>query len=162
MRTPFLRSIWRAVLTLSFLVGSMQIVVLAQSVNAQENRIVGVWDVQVNLLNCSTGVQFASFRGLNKYELGGTAQVVPATNPTALSPHVGIWSHVEGNNYRLAFKMFRFDPAGNNIGWQIVRFDVAIDEETSLYAGSGEAKVFDSSGNLVGKSCPTITGTRFQ
>lgn len=161
MKTSALKTI-STVLALFVLVASMQTNLWADSVNSRRNRIVGVWDVQVTLLNCSTGAQFASFRGLNKYELGGTAQVVPATNPTALSPHVGIWSHVEGNNYRLAFKMFRFDPAGNNIGWQVVRFDIAMNDDASLYAGSGKAEVFDVNGNLVGASCPTLTGARFQ
>lgn len=162
MQTPYLKSILRAVLGLSFVIGSMQTVVLAQSVNAYENRIVGVWDVQVTLYNCDTGVPFATFRGLNKYELGGTAQVVPATNPAALSAHVGVWNHVQGNNYKLAFKMFRFDGTGSTLGSQVVRFDIAINDDATLYAGSGQAQLFDTNGNVVGKSCPTLTGMRFQ
>jgi hypothetical protein len=140
----------------------MQTAVLAQSVNARHDRIVGLWDTQVSVLNCNTGVPIANFRGLTKYELGGTAQIVPSTNPTALSAHVGIWSYVQENSYQLAFKMFRFDTAGNNIGWQIVRFDVAINEDATEEAASGRAEIFDSSGNKVGMSCPTLTGTRFQ
>jgi hypothetical protein len=162
MQTPILKSILRAVLGLSLVIGSMQTVVLAQSVNAYENRIVGVWDVQVTLYNCDTGAPFATFRGLNKYELGGTAQVVPATNPAALSPHVGVWSHVAANDYKLAFKMFRFDGAGNTLGSQVVRFDIAINDDATLYAGSGQSQLFDTNGNVVGRSCPTVTGTRFQ
>jgi hypothetical protein len=144
------------------LVVVMQTGVMAEDHHARRNKIVGVWDSQVSILNCATGATLASFRGLQKYELGGTAQVVPATNPTALSAHVGIWSHVHGNNYKLAFKMFRFDPAGNNIGWQIVRFDIALNEDASAYAGVGHADVIDSNGNLIGASCPTLTGTRFE
>jgi hypothetical protein len=152
----------RTVVVLFTLFGVMQTAALAEDHHARHNRIVGVWDAQVTLFNCSTGAPFATFRGLNKFELGGTAQVVPATNPTALSAHVGIWSHVKENNYKLAFKMFRFDPAGNNIGWQIVRFDVALNEDATSYAGVGHADVFDANGNLVGASCPTLTGTRFE
>jgi len=113
----------------SMLVGGMQTIVSAQSVHARHNRIVGLWDVEVNVFNCSTGVPLASFRGLHKYELGGTAQVVPATNPATLSAHMGIWRHVQQNDYQLAFKMFRFDGAGGNIGWIIVKNNVAINED---------------------------------
>jgi hypothetical protein len=162
MNRGFAQSMLRTALVLAVLIGVLQTTATAQSAHARENRIVGVWDVQVTLLNCSTGATLASFRGLNKYELGGTAQVVPATNPTALSAHVGTWSYVDGNNYKLSFKMFRFDPAGNNIGWQIVRFDIATNEDASAYAGLGHADVFDSNGNIVGSSCPTLIGTRFQ
>ena len=150
------------VLLLILLVCGFQTALSAQSEHARENRIVGVWDAQVTILNCSTGATLASWRGLHKYELGGTAQVVPATDPAAVSAHMGIWSHVHRNNYKLSFKLFRFDPAGNNIGWQVVRLDIALNEDATAYAGVGHADVFDSNGNLVGASCPTFTGTRFQ
>jgi len=150
------------VLLLIMLVGGLQTALSAQSENARQNRIVGVWDVQVAVHNCTTGAPMGSFRALHKYELGGTAQIVPATNPAALSPHVGVWKANHKNTYRLVFKMFRFDPAGNNIGWIVVRNDVAINEDASGYAGSGQADIFDSNGNLIGTSCPVFTGVRLE
>ena len=152
----------RTTLAVLAVIGLMQTAATAQSAQAHENKIVGVWNAQVAILNCATGTQLATFRGLNKFELGGTAQVVPATNPTALSAHMGIWNHVDGDNYKLSFKMFRFDPAGNTIGWQIVRFDIALNEDATGYAGLGHADVYDANGNIVGASCPTLTGTRFE
>jgi hypothetical protein len=110
--------------------------------------------------NCATGTAIGGFHALHKYELGGIAQVVPATNPAALSSHVGIWSHTKDNNYQLTFKMFRFDSAGNNIGWVIVKNDVAIGGDN--YAGTGVAETFDINGNSLGKSCPTFVGKRFE
>jgi hypothetical protein len=161
MNKTFLKSILRTVLALLMLVGGMRTIVSAQSVNARHNRIVGLWDVQVTVFNCSTGVPLSNFRAVHKYELGGTGQVVPATNPAVLSAHMSIWSYVQQNDYRLAFKMFRFDPAGNSIGWIIVKNNVAINEDATEYAGSGQAEIFDSNGNSVGTTCPTFTGTRF-
>ena len=149
------------VLLLLILVGGAHTLASAQSVKARANRIVGVWDAQITNFNCSTGAPLVSFRGLHKYELGGTAQVVPATNPAMLSAHAGIWHHVRGNNYELTFKMFRFDAAGNNVGWNVVKFNVAINEDASAEAGSGQSEVFDASGNLLATTCPTFTGTRF-
>jgi hypothetical protein len=149
------------VLLLLALVGGVQTMVSAQSVKARPNRIVGVFDAQITNSDCSTGTPLFSFRGLHKYELGGTAQVVPGTNPALLSAHMGIWRHVQGNNYQLAFKMFRFDAAGNNIGWNVVKFNVAINEDATAEAGSGQSEVFDANGNLLVTTCPTFTGTRF-
>ena len=167
MNKRYATSILRTAIPLLMLVIALQTAAMAndngQNIeHARHSRIVGVWDAQVAILNCTTGDTLASFRGLHKFELGGTAQVVPATNPTALSAHVGVWSHVEGNNYKLSFKMFRFDPAGNNIGWQVVRFDIALNEDATAYAGLGRGEVFDSNGNFLGASCPTFTGTRFE
>jgi hypothetical protein len=148
------------------LVGGVQTTIFAQSVSTPDHgarpyRIVGVWDAQITIYDCSSGTPLFNFQGLHKYELGGTAQVVPATNPALLSAHAGIWRHVRGNNYQLTFKMFRFDAAGNNIGWQIARFDVAINEDATAEAGSGKARVFDANGKLLATSCPAFTGTRF-
>lgn len=152
----------RAVMVLVMLAGGAQTILSAQSNNASQNGIVGVWDVQVTVLNCSDGSPLAAFRGLHKYELGGTAQVVPGTNPAALSSHVGVWSNVSKDKYQLNFKMFRFDGAGNNIGWIVVKNKVAINKDATSYASLGLAETFDSSGNSLGTTCPTFTGTRFQ
>jgi hypothetical protein len=150
-----------ALLLLFALVCSVQSPVWAQSAKARSSRIVGVWDALITNTDCSTGTPLFSFRGLHKYELGGTAQVVPGTNPALLSAHMGIWRHVKGNNYQLTFKMFRFDGAGNNVGWNVVKFNVAINEDASAEAGSGKSEVFDVNGNLLATTCPTFTGTRF-
>jgi hypothetical protein len=140
----------------------MAMMLSAQSPAAGPTSIVGVWDVQVTQLNCSTGDPIASYRALHKYELGGTAQAVPSTNPAALSAHVGVWTNVGKDKYQLTIKMFRFDPAGNNIGWVVVRNNIAISKDATLYAGSGQATFYDLNGNPVGASCPTFTGTRFK
>ena len=113
MKKELLKPALRTLLALLLLVVGMQTIVSAESVKARRNRIVGVWETQVSVLNCSTGDTIASFLGLNKYELGGTGQVVPGTNPAALSAHMTIWSYISKNDYQVAFKMFRFDAAGN-------------------------------------------------
>jgi hypothetical protein len=150
-----------AVLFLAAMIGGLPATLSAQSVNARENRVVGLWDVQVTNLDCNTGAQVSAFRAMHKYELGGTAQIVPATNPALLSSHMGIWQHLGGSNYQLTVKMFRFDAAGNNIGWIVIKADVVIDEDATAYAGSGQATIFDTNGNPVAKTCPAFTGTRF-
>jgi hypothetical protein len=128
---------------------------------ARQNRIVGLWDVEVTVKNCANGATLFSFPALHKYELGGTGQVVPAGDPTALSAHMMVWNHVMGNDYQMAFKMFRYDGDGDTIGWNVVTNEVSVNESGDEYAGSGVAQVFDAEGNLVGGSCPSFVGTRF-
>ena len=129
--------------------------------NARPNRIVGLWDVEVSLENCVTGTPLGSFLAMHKYELGGTGQVVPAGNPTALSAHMMIWSHVSGNHYLMSLKMFRYDGAGNTVGWNVLTNEISINEAADEYAGSGIAQIFNTAGELVGTSCPSFVGTRF-
>ena len=162
MDRGFSKSILGTTLILLVLVGGMETAASAQSKSARYNRIVGVWDVQVTVHNCSNGTPLFNFSALHKYDLGGVGQIVPATNPTGLSAHMSVWKPLEKNVYQMAFKMFRFDAAGNNLGWVVVRNDVAITEDGTGYAGSGRAETFDSEGNSVGASCPTFIGTRFQ
>lgn len=161
MKKTFLKSALRTILVL-FLVIGMQTFLSADSVKALRNRIVGVWETQVTIFDCNTGNQLFSFPGMNKYELGGTAQVVPATNPAAQSAHMAIWKYVSGNDYELSFKMFRFDATGILNGWGIVRFKVAINDEATEISASGVAEIYDINGNLLATSCPAYTGTRFQ
>jgi len=129
--------------------------------NARKSRIVGLWDVEVTVTNCASGAPITSFLAMHKYELGGTGQVVPAGNPTSLSAHMMVWSHLSGNDYLMSMKMFRYDPAGNTIGWIVLSNEISINEEADEYAGSGVAEIFNLAGNIVGESCPSFVGTRF-
>lgn len=129
--------------------------------NARHSRIVGLWDVQVTVANCATGATVASFPALHKYELGGTGQVVPGTNPAGLSAHMMIWNHVGDNDYQMAIKMYRFDPSGNRIGWSLLNNEISIDEDAEEYFGSGIAQTFNEAGELIGGGCPSFVGTRF-
>jgi hypothetical protein len=135
--------------------------VSAQSGNAHGNAIVGLWDVVVEDRACD-GSTISTFMGLHKFEFGGTAQTVPSRNTVNLSARVGIWNHQGQNNYDLAFKAWRFDPAGNSIGWIVVRFDIVLDEQAETSVGTGQAQVYDTTGNIVSSSCPTFTGKRFR
>ena len=128
--------------------------------NARHNRIVGLWDVEVTVTNCA-GVTVTEFLAMHKYEFGGTGQVVPAGNPTALSAHMMIWNHVSDNNYQMSAKMFRFDGAGNAIGWIVLTNEISINVAADEYSGSGIAEVFDADGNFLFASCPSFVGTRF-
>jgi len=129
--------------------------------SARHARIVGLWDVDVTVTHCGTGATLSTFSALHKYELGGTGQVVPYSDNSGLSAHMMVWEHVEGNDYMMAVKMYRFDAARNNIGWVILNNEVSINEDADEYHGSGTAQFFDAAGNLLGGSCPTFVGTRF-
>ena len=156
------RSALGAVLVLLMLVGGVQTMALAQSVDARENRIVGVWNVRVAISDCDTGAPLLSFWGLHKFELGGTAQIIPGSKSAEVSEHVGVWRYVRDNEYRLDFKEFRFDAAGNTIGWVIVKNKVFISDDTTEYRGYGEAVFFNSNEDPLGKvGCPAFVGMRF-
>jgi heme A synthase len=129
--------------------------------NARHSRIVGLWDVQATITNCNTGATVASFQAMHKYESGGTGQIVPSSSPTALSAHMMIWNHVANNDYAMSAKMYRFDGAGNYIGWIVLSNEISINEAADDYHGTGLAEIYNSAGALVGMTCPILVGTRF-
>jgi hypothetical protein len=131
------------------------------STNARQNSIVGIFDVEVSVNSCANGSPLFGFLAMHKFELGGTGQVVPATNPAALSAHMLIWEHLGGNNYRWAIKFFRFEN-GAPVGWNIIESYISLSEDGSLYGGSGVASLYDMNGNLQPMVlCPSFAGTRF-
>lgn len=129
------------------------------STNAKQNRIVGLWDVRVSLASCEGGDPFGGFLAMHKFELGGTGQVVPSTNPAGLSAHMLTWSHLGGNDYHWFVKFFRFNN-GVAIGWNVIESVVSISGDE--YYGSGVASFYDMDGNFVNaNTCPSFEGTRF-
>ncbi len=129
--------------------------------NARHSRVVGLWDVDVMVVNCVNGAPVSTFSAMHKYEFGGTGQVVPNGSPTSLSAHMMIWSHVRNNDYQLDFKMFRFDANGNYNGWVVVRNEISISEDAQEYVGSGVAEFYNSAGTFLFSSCPSFIGSRF-
>ena len=125
------------------------------------DRIVGVWNVQVTVANCAGGPPVATFPAMHKYEVGGTGQVVPGSNPALLSAHMMVWTRLGHNDYVSRFKMFRYDAAGNRLGWVVATNEVSINKKATEYTGSGVAEFFDNDGNFLMASCPTFSGTRF-
>jgi hypothetical protein len=169
MKNKSLKRIFGITFTLFMAMIIMQGAVSAQDsdpkTNARHDRIVGVWDIQNSLFNCDTGAPIGGFSALHKYELGGTGQVVPATNPAALSAHMMVWNWVQDNDYQFAIKLFRFNTAtGAAIAYTVIRGNVSINEDATEYTGSGRAETFDLNGNPlpVPAVCPSFTGTRFQ
>jgi len=152
-------TVW-IVLLLTLLATSSQVSASANT-NARVDRIVGLWDVQVAIASCAGGPAFATFAAMHKFELGGTGQVVPASNPALLSAHMMVWKHLDGNNYLSRLKMFRYDASGKTLGWTVLTNEVSINENATEYTGSGIAEVYDNDGNFLMASCPSFTGTRF-
>jgi len=170
MKNKSLKRIFGITVTLLMAVIIMQGAAYAQDsdpkTNARHDRIVGVWNIQNTLLTCDTpATVVGSFSALHKYELGGTGQVVPATNPAALSAHMMVWNWVQGNDYQFAVKLFRFNTTtGAAVAYTIIRADITLNEDATEYTGSGRAETFDLNGNPlpVPAVCPSFTGTRFQ
>jgi hypothetical protein len=128
--------------------------------NARGSKIVGVWNVNVDLYNCGNGAYITSFPAMHKFELGGTGQVVPAGNSPLSPVHMMVWEYLGNDTYSAVFQFFRYDQNGL-IGTSKLTNEVWVSPDGSEYGGFGIAELYDLDGNLVGiAGCPSVSGTR--
>jgi hypothetical protein len=125
------------------------------------NRIEGTWNVRVRATICATGATITSFDAMGMFGAKGTFHDTNATNPALRSAGFGYWERTSGDQYYFAFKYFRFDPAGNNIGSTIVRHNVVLSPTGNTYTSSGTSEFYDAAGNLTMTGCSTSTAARF-
>lgn len=125
------------------------------------NKIIGLWDVEVVLTNCNTGEPTGSFQAMHQFHLGGTGQVVPAGNPSALSAHLVVWSHIRRNNFQQTLKFYRFDATGAVVGFNVIRNQITLNQAGDEFVGSGVADFYTVAGDFMFSVCPSIIGTRF-
>jgi len=126
-------------------------------------RLEGMWDVQVTIRNCQTGAALRTTASIGTFMSGGTSLDSSSGIPQALkTPGQGVWGHVGGNTYRLKFKWFNFDPAGNYTGYTIIKHEANLNPTADAYDSAGTAEVYSPNGTLVFTGCSTTTATRFE
>ena len=125
------------------------------------NAIDGTWNARVKITVCATGATITSFDALAMFEAKGTFHDTNATNPALRSPGFGYWERAGSDQFYFAFRLFRFDAAGNTIGSQIVRHTAVLSPTGNTYTSSGTAEFYDAAGNLTATGCSTSTASRF-
>jgi hypothetical protein len=131
------------------------------------DRIEGVWLVKVWLTNCATGETLpfpgATFDATAAFAGDGTFHDTNENNPILRSSSFGYWEYTGRRNYRFAFRLFRFDTTGLNIGSQIVRHNVVLSRDGKSYTSGGTAEFYDVNGiRMLPDGCSRSTATRFR
>lgn len=141
--------------------------ILATSLPAQAapdqrsgDRIEGVWDSQIHIVDCPSGAVLASFRGLGLFIRGGSLTQTNNMAPFLSSPSFGSWHALGGGHYSATFRFFRFLPDGTNTGLQKVTRDIQLDPAGSTFTGTVAFETYDTAGNLIASGCGTETSTR--
>lgn len=116
--------------------------------NAKASRIVGVWDVTVELLTCNNNpTMLTTFPAMHRFELGGTGQVVPGNAPT-IPVHMMVWEYLGDNTYSSVFKFYVFQNA-TLVGTTVLTNEVWVSEDGMEYGGTGVAEFYDSNGGVL-------------
>ena len=131
------------------------------------DRITGLWLVKVTITNCATGQPLpfpgAVFDAQGVFGADGTFLDTNENNPILRSAAFGQWERTGRRTYRFAFRVFRFDTTGLNIGSQIVRHGVLLSRDGKTYTSSGTSEMYDVNGiRMLPDGCSTSTATRFR
>jgi hypothetical protein len=132
-----------------------------ENTGALAQRIEGTWNVRVEFFVCNVGTVLASLDAMALFARGGTFHDTNATNPALRSSAFGDWEHLKGDKYQFAFKFFRFDATGANIGYNVIRHEVSLAPDGQTYTSEGIGEIYDAAGTLLMTGCSRSTATRF-
>jgi len=148
------------------------LVVGAEARAAGGGTLEGNWLMESTLVNCATGdplpIPGNPFPSLHTYMRGGTVLDSGASPPSApggtrSSAH-GIWERTGAQTFRERFHSFSFDAAGVHVSTAEVTFERSLIQgkhgEPDKSIGTGTAKFFTPTGDLVGEACIKDRGRR--
>ena len=134
---------------------------VAQSTAAGGDPIEGVWEAVVTVRDCASGAVVRTFKGINKFERGGTMAAVNNQPPALNGPAMGVWRRGAGAGaYTAQFRFFRFNADGTPAGSQKVNFTITLDAAGNAGTGTIAAQVLDLNDAVVGNICAAATSTR--
>ena len=173
-RVSTARGLSLAAITLSIgiaCVGSAAGVASAQSSSSQARTVEGVWQVQVTVKNCSTGVALAPpVNSLVTFAAGGTVRESVSGGgfaPGQRSDGHGTWAHIGGQSYDQRFvTMISFSTPpgpgpGFEAGWMKINHTVEVIDADHIES-AGTNTFYRLNGEIYRTGCSTATGTRFE
>jgi hypothetical protein len=140
-----------------------QVWVSAQAQSNSDQGLTGSWDVTVTARDCESGTPLFNFLAVQTYNQGGTMQTgnLGAPGLVYLDGH-GVWEHIKGRQYSIAFRVLKFNPDGSYAGKDVIRDVISLDLGGDTYTSTGGIDILDPDGNLILRGCATTTASRFE
>ena len=127
-------------------------------------KIEGAWNVNVTVVNCTTGQPLASVYRMLTFADDGVIQEFAAffnpLTPALRSPGHGVWGHLANGHYSYDVQFFRLNANFTLAGWNREHREVVVDHSGTSFTATGTAEIFDLNGNLLATGCATETATR--
>lgn len=153
----------------------VQVLVFGQDASADRKTIVGAWQNQATLVDCTTGapILFNNCKQIlddvRIFNKEGTLTQIQALD-FYRSPSHGIWergcdSHEpKGQSFSTRHINFRFTPDGQPAGRAEVKECIVLSHDGDSYTATGTVEAFDLQGNAIPDEplrCTTEIGERF-
>ena len=131
----------------------------SQTVLAQDaHSIVGSWDVNVTVTNCSTGAVIRTVRSIQMFSPDGP--FTETANTFLRGSSLGSWDRTGGETYNATYWFFRYTPTGTLASFAQALDSVTLSDDGSTFTASGTIQDFDANNNLISTGCFTHSATR--
>lgn len=165
MKKQILKAIGVVSLAVVLVAVCAQVLVSAQVQDSNDQGLIGSWNAEITIRDCSTGTPFFSFPAMLTYHQGGTMAETDLGAPVVTRlPGQGIWRHERARQYNAAFQWLNFDPARTFLGRGVVRSSISLGADGDTYTSTDRNETLDASGNVIPGLgvCATSTATRFK
>jgi hypothetical protein len=128
--------------------------------SARVNRLVGLWDAQVDVGPCAGGPR-RQFRAMNVFHAGGTMSDFNTLPSTARSPGYGAWQfQPAAEKYESRFQFYRYLPDGSFDGIQDVHQQTTLSDDGNRISGTVVARVLNPDDSVRVELCGTSSAVR--
>jgi hypothetical protein len=152
-------SLRKAVLAAAVFLATLGVAAAQEQQEQEQQVIVGVWDVSITGVSCTTGAALATSRAMVMFNDGGT--VTDVTVNSNVSTGLGTWRYLGGRSYSSFTKFIVYSEFGPNTfnGTETLTRQIEF-KNADEYTVTATGRVYDPDGNLTNTVCATATATR--
>lgn len=170
MKKASLRSVYGAVLTVFVIaiaapiwlsgqdLGKNAVIEQQSFVGKGARGIEGVWNVNVTIVDCSTGGPLATFRAMDMFHQGGTMTDTNAAPTATRGPGFGTWNSLGDGHFSSTLRFFMYTN-GAFSGVRRIEQDITLDPEADTWSSTVATTTTDLVGNVV-VGCGAAAATR--
>lgn len=125
------------------------------------NRIVGVWEFQVQTFNCTTRAPGASFRASSVFNVGGTLEDTNTRPPASRGPAFGVWTYdPQARAYLTRSRLYRYNPDGSFAGVNQVERTLKLSRDGDQATSEITVRILGPNEELLATDCASQQGIR--
>jgi hypothetical protein len=125
------------------------------------NRIVGVWEFQVQTFNCTTGVPGVAFRARSVFNVGGTLEDTNNRPQSTRGPAFGVWTYdPRSREHVTSSRLFRYNADGSSSGVNLVERTLKLSRDGDSATSQIKVSILGPNEELLATDCATQDGVR--
>jgi hypothetical protein len=120
--------------------------------------IVGVWNVAVKVVNCSSGDLIRTVQSVQMYQQDGAFS--ETTSIGARGSSIGYWYRKDGQTYGASYFFFRYNPDESFHSFAKAANTITLSPDGNQFTVTATIQDYDANNNLLSTGCVTQVGTR--